>query len=65
MWKSMRLEIGTADLEAGNFIETLRGMLYLNAFIRVCQCHILPIRRIHLLLLLGNPKSSWACPSLL
>ena len=63
MWKSMRLEIGTADLEAGNFIETLRGMPYLNAFIRVRQCHILAVRRAHLLL--GNTKSSWACPRFL
>jgi len=35
MWKIIRSEIGPVPLEAEGFLETLRGMPYLNAFIRV------------------------------
>jgi len=64
MWDIMRTEIGPADLQAEDFVDTLRKLPYLNAFIRVrlprqivADCADRLIK--------GNTQSSWASPSFL
>ena len=35
MWGTLRAETGAVDLQADDLLDTLRGLPYLNAFIRV------------------------------
>ena len=35
IWDILRVEIGAVDLQAEDLVDTLRGLPYLNAFIRV------------------------------
>jgi len=39
LWHSLRREVGPVNLDTQNFMDTLRGLPYLNAFLRVSSCY--------------------------